>query len=252
MTRQPERESRLALHAGHSPDGPPFRHYRVNYRSRCAARERDSLAPMNEHVPTRRKALLGLSAVPLLTSIVEAEAPAESVCFLSTVEMTRLIRIRKLSAREALAAHLNQIERINPKVNAIVTLVPEMAMDAAARADEMQARKEKLGLLHGLPVAHKDLREKLGCSAEALAAHRLHCVFIDFGGPQGHGESLPVAAQSRVRRKRLPRVVSLYLACGGAADPLRQFLFRSLAHQSSELPNSFSSLRTVISPTPGI
>ena len=41
--------------------------------------------------------------------------------------MARLIRAKKLSAREALAAHLKQIERVNPKVNAIVTLVPEMA-----------------------------------------------------------------------------------------------------------------------------
>jgi amidase len=81
---------------------------------------------------------------------------------MSTVEMARLIRTKKLSAREALAAHLKQIERVNPKVNAIVTLVPEMAADAAAKADEMQARKEKLGPLHGLPVAHKDLVETRG------------------------------------------------------------------------------------------
>jgi len=76
--------------------------------------------------------------------------------------MARLIRANKLSAREALAAHLKQIERVNPKVNAIVTLVPEMAADAAAKADEMQARGEKLGALHGLPVAHKDLFETRG------------------------------------------------------------------------------------------
>ena len=76
--------------------------------------------------------------------------------------MARLIRAKKLSAREALAAHLKQIERVNPKVNAIVTLVPEMAAAAAAKADEMQARKEKLGPLHGLPVAHKDLMETRG------------------------------------------------------------------------------------------
>jgi amidase len=37
--------------------------------------------------------------------------------------MARLIRTKKLSAREALAQHLKQIERVNPKVNAIVTLV---------------------------------------------------------------------------------------------------------------------------------
>ena len=76
--------------------------------------------------------------------------------------MARLIRTKKLSAREALADHLKQIERVNPKVNAIVTLVAEMAAKSAARADEMQARGAKLGPLHGLPAAHKDLRETRG------------------------------------------------------------------------------------------
>ena len=81
---------------------------------------------------------------------------------MSAVEMARLIRAKKLSAREALAAHLKQIELVNPKVNAIVTLVPEMAAEAARKADEMQARGETLGRLHGLPVAHKDLVETRG------------------------------------------------------------------------------------------
>src|SRR5206468_3865267 len=71
-------------------------------------------------------------------------------------------RTKKLSAREALAMHLKQIERVNPKVNAIVTLIPEMAAADAAKADEMQARKQTLGPLHGLPVAHKDLMETRG------------------------------------------------------------------------------------------
>ena len=112
--------------------------------------------------PTRREAPLGMAAAPLLEGTLEAQAAADSVCFMNTVEMARLIRTKKLSAREALAAHLKQIERVNPKVNAIVTLVPEMAADAAAKADEMQARRETLGALHGLPVAHKDLMETRG------------------------------------------------------------------------------------------
>jgi len=112
---------------------------------------------MSDNHPTRREALLGMAAAPLLDASPEAE-----ICFLSAVEMARLIRARKMSAREALAAHLKQIERVNPKVNAIVTLVPEMAADAAAKADEKQARKEALGPLHGLPVAHKDLVETKG------------------------------------------------------------------------------------------
>ncbi len=103
-----------------------------------------------------------LSAAPLLGGALQAQATASPVCFLSAVEMARLIRTKKLSAREALAAHLKQIERVNPKVNAIVTLVPEMAAEAAAKADDRQARGEKLGRLHGLPVAHKDLVETRG------------------------------------------------------------------------------------------
>ncbi len=105
---------------------------------------------------------MGLAAAPLVESVLEAQTADDSICFMSAVEMARLIRAKKLSAREALAAHLKQIERVNPKVNAIVTLVPEMAAAAAAKADEMQARKEALGPLHGLPVAHKDLVETRG------------------------------------------------------------------------------------------
>ena len=111
---------------------------------------------------TRREALKGLAAASLLMGSSKAQSQASSVCFMSAVEMARLIRTKKLSAREALTEHLKQIERVNPKVNAIVTLVPEMAVAAAAKADEMQARKEKLGPLHGLPVAHKDLVETRG------------------------------------------------------------------------------------------
>jgi len=120
----------------------------------------DRLTPMSDD-STRREILLGMAAAPLLQSTLAAQATS-SVCFMSAVEMARLIRAKKLSAREALAEHLKQIERVNPKVNAIVTLVPEMAAEAAAKADEMQARKETLGPLHGLPVAHKDLLETKG------------------------------------------------------------------------------------------
>jgi amidase len=117
---------------------------------------------MSENHPTRRDVLMSLAALPVLASMLEAQTGASSLCFMSAVEMARLIRAKKLSAREALTAHLTQIERVNPKVNAIVTLVPELASAAAAKADEMQARGEMLGPLHGLPVAHKDLLDTRG------------------------------------------------------------------------------------------
>ncbi len=112
--------------------------------------------------PTRRDVLKGLAAASLLSGGVNVPAADSSICFMSAVEMARLIRAKKLSAREVHEAHLKQIERVNPKVNAIVTLVADMARDAAAKADERQARGEELGPLHGLPVAHKDLLETRG------------------------------------------------------------------------------------------
>ena len=106
---------------------------------------------------TRRETIVGAAAASLL-----AAAPPSEICRMTAVEMAGLIRTRKLSAREALAAHLKQIERVNPKVNAIVTLVPEMAAAWAAQADEAQAKGAALGPLHGLPMAHKDLVETKG------------------------------------------------------------------------------------------
>ena len=82
---------------------------------------------------------------------------SNELCFKTAVELAGLIRDGELSARELLEVHLDQIERINLQVNAIVTLTDELAMSQASAADESQARGEPLGPLHGLPVAHKDL-----------------------------------------------------------------------------------------------
>jgi amidase len=91
-----------------------------------------------------------------------SSAAAEELCDLTAVELVARIRRKQVSAREVMTAHLARIERVNPKVNAIVTLVAERAMDGAARADEAQARGDALGPLHGLPVAHKDLVQTAG------------------------------------------------------------------------------------------
>jgi amidase len=117
---------------------------------------------MSEKHPTRREILFGMAAAPFASGSPGTQSDTTSICFMSAVEMARQIRSKKLSAREALAAHLKQIERVNLKVNAIVTLVAEMATEAAAKADEMQAHNSSLGPLHGLPVAHKDLLETRG------------------------------------------------------------------------------------------
>jgi amidase len=79
------------------------------------------------------------------------------ICFLTATDLTRRIRLKEISPREVIEAHLYQIERVNPKVNAIVTLVPEQALRMADYAYEKLASGDDVGPLHGLPVAHKDL-----------------------------------------------------------------------------------------------
>jgi amidase len=81
----------------------------------------------------------------------------EELCFLPAVELARLIRERKASAREVMQAHLERIERVNPKVNAIVTMDAEGALAAADAADAALAKGEAPGVLHGLPLGVKDL-----------------------------------------------------------------------------------------------
>src|SRR5229473_8460652 len=90
-------------------------------------------------------------------------ASDSEICFMPARQMADLIRQKKLSAREVMQAHLKQINRVNPKVNAIVTLVPEdQLMQQATAADEALTKGNWLGPLHGLPVGVKDLHEARG------------------------------------------------------------------------------------------
>ena len=86
----------------------------------------------------------------------------KDLCFLPATELAQLLRKKEFSVREILSAHLAQIERVNPKINAIVTLVAEQALDAADDMDEAIMRGEIAGPLHGLPTAHKDLQNTRG------------------------------------------------------------------------------------------
>ena len=77
--------------------------------------------------------------------------------FTSAVQMTARMQAGEISARELVGAHLDRIDDVNPSLNAIVTLDPERAMAGAAQADDVQASGSALGVLHGLPIPHKDL-----------------------------------------------------------------------------------------------
>jgi amidase len=78
-------------------------------------------------------------------------------------ELAALIRTRKASAREVMAAHLKQIHRLNPKINAIVAkLDDDKCLALADAADQRSASGDPLPPLHGLPIAFKDLQPAVG------------------------------------------------------------------------------------------
>jgi amidase len=88
---------------------------------------------------------------------LEAKRVNTELCFFPAREIARMIRKREVSVTEVVRAHLVQIERTNPTVNAIVTLTAERALDEARVKDAELAGGGTLGPLFGLPIAHKDL-----------------------------------------------------------------------------------------------
>ncbi|MEI8698629.1 MAG: amidase [Mesorhizobium sp.] len=82
--------------------------------------------------------------------------------FSSTTELAAAIRDRRISAVEALDAHLAQIDRHNRAINAVATLDREGARQRAEKADEAQARGDALGPLHGVPFTLKDMHQTSG------------------------------------------------------------------------------------------
>jgi amidase len=116
---------------------------------------------------TTRRTFVKATSSALSLALIETShaAPAQSdeLCFTDARELARLLRDRKLSARELMSAHLRQIARINPKINAIVAkLHDENCLDLAEKADRQQALGENLGPLHGLPIAIKDTEPAVG------------------------------------------------------------------------------------------
>ena len=83
-------------------------------------------------------------------------------CYQSATELAQLIRRKDISAVEVLEYHLQQIEAINPTVNAIVTLAVDQGRHLAKEVDAKLSRGEDPGILAGLPIAHKDLVDTKG------------------------------------------------------------------------------------------
>ncbi len=85
-------------------------------------------------------------------------------------ELSQRLRRREISAVEVTQGCLARIERLNPELNAFITVMGESALDDARRADAEIAHGEWRGPLHGVPVALKDLIDTAGVRTTAASA----------------------------------------------------------------------------------
>src|SRR5215217_1212378 len=89
----------------------------------------------------------------------------------SLTTMARLIRERKVSPVEVAEAHLERIATLNPALNAIVTLAPDV-MERARDAERSLMSGETVGALHGIPLTIKDTIDTAGLRTTSGSAIR--------------------------------------------------------------------------------
>lgn len=86
---------------------------------------------------------------------------------LTLYEAADLIARREITPVELTQAHLTRIEQVEPKLNSFITLTAEAALQSARQAEETLRRGGYHGLLHGIPIALKDLFETQGVRTTA-------------------------------------------------------------------------------------
>src|SRR5216683_4940313 len=111
------------------------------------------------------------------------------LCWLSATELAALIRTKKVSPVEVVDAVLARIEKINPQINAYVTLTADAARREAKTAERAIGKKSaRLGPLHGVPFSVKDLVIARGVRTTfgtPLYRQRSHRGCADGRAPQG-------------------------------------------------------------------
>ena len=86
----------------------------------------------------------------------------EGIGSLSALALRDALAGGEVSAREATEYFLGRIEALNPELGSFITVTADTAMAEAQRADEALAAGRPLGILHGMPLAHKDLTDVAG------------------------------------------------------------------------------------------
>ena len=87
---------------------------------------------------------------------------SNELAFTSATELDRLIQTRAVSPVEVTRALLERIDRLNPKLNAFLTVTTDLALAQAKAAEARALRGARLGALDGVPYSLKDLEPTAG------------------------------------------------------------------------------------------
>lgn len=98
---------------------------------------------------------------------------SDEICWLSAIELASRIQAKEISPVESVEAALKQLDRLNQRLNAVVTRTDELARSQAKEAESAVLRGDALGPLHGVPLVVKDLHFTAGvrttCGSELYA-----------------------------------------------------------------------------------
>ena len=133
-------------------------------------------------------------------------------------ELSREIRQRRVSPAEITRDCLERIEKLNPSLNAFITVTADEAMDQARHAEQEIFRGKYRGPLHGIPIGLKDIIDTAGIKTTAASA-----LFKD---------RVPAEDAEVVRRLR----------CGGAVILGKQNL-HEFAYGGSSMVSYFGEVR---------
>ncbi len=105
-----------------------------------------------------------------LSAGLAAAAAGEDVCWLTLEEASEAIRTRRLTSVQLAEACLARVARLNPRLNAFITVAADGALARARALDEQLQSGHWRGPLHGIPVALKDLIDTKGVRTTAGSA----------------------------------------------------------------------------------
>jgi amidase len=119
----------------------------------------------------------------------------DEINYASAKTIAQAIRDKEVSVVEVVEAHLQRIDEVNPKLNAVVHLAADRALSEAREADAATARGESKGPLHGVPMTVKDSHD-----AEGL---------VSTGGTKGRENFVPDRDATTVARMRAAGAIVL-------------------------------------------